>query len=275
MKTTTLVPAFGSNRSNADRPAKLLKGCEWIGVPFAGGMSECAHFTARTIVINDTHHHLMNLAGVVGDPIYGPKLVRRLRRVPCHPWPLEVAQRACATYSRLSMGSDMETRLNFAVDYFITAWLGRSGLALTDQEFKGGLALRWNAGGGDSAVRYRSAIDSLRDWRKILARATFSVLDCFDFLDKCKDQEKHAVYCDPPWPDDGDKYTHKFTEAMQRRLADALATFETTRVVVRYGDHPLIRELYPEPQWTWHLLTGRTQTNADKAEVLLTNWRES
>lgn len=158
-----------------------------------------------------------------------------------------------------------------SLNYFITAWMGRSGQALTDAEYKGGLAVRWNASGGDSVVRWRSAIEALRAWRKILARATFTVLDCFEFLDKCKDEDGHGLYCDPPWPDDGDKYTHKFTESMQRRLAARLAEFQRMRVVVRYGDHPLIRELYPEPHWTWHWVTGRTQANKEKAEVLLVN----
>ena len=35
-------------------------------------------------------------------------------------------------------------------------------------------------------------------------------------------------------------------------------------------DVPLIRALYPEPAWQWHLLTGRDQANGDKPEVLLT-----
>lgn len=273
MKTTTLVPAFGSNRTNAARPGELLCGCEWIGVPFAGGMSECAHFKARTMVINDAHKHIINLARIAGHNRMGAALIRRLKRLPVHSMSLSFAQEACKDIQFQGEFPTEAEMVDWAESYFVTAWMGRSGLALTDGEFRGGLALRWNAGGGDSAVRYRSAVDALKDWRKILARATFSTLDCFEFLDNCKDEPKHGVYCDPPWPSDGDAYKHKFTEAMQRRLAEYLATFEKARVVVRFGDHPLIRELYPEPHWTWNRLTGRTQANNDKAEVLLTNWK--
>jgi hypothetical protein len=46
----------------------------------------------------------------------------------------------------------------------------------------------------------------------------------------------------------------------------------TARVVCRFYDHPLVRELYPEQRWTWrHLAGGRKQTNGDAPEVLLLN----
>lgn len=41
---------------------------------------------------------------------------------------------------------------------------------------------------------------------------------------------------------------------------------------MRFYDHPLIREIYPEAQWTWRILKGRDQANnGDKPEVLLIN----
>lgn len=99
-------------------------------------------------------------------------------------------------------------------------------------------------------------------------------MDAYAFLDKCRDEEGIGLYIDAPWPDDGDKYRHKFTNDDQRRLATKLSAFEKTRVVIRYGDHPLIRELYPEGlRWTWRLIAGRTQTNAPKREVLIMNGR--
>jgi hypothetical protein len=50
-----------------------------------------------------------------------------------------------------------------------------------------------------------------------------------------------------------------------------LAEFTRARVVCRFYDHPLIRELYPTGQWTWHEFSGRKQSNAAAPEVLLTN----
>jgi DNA adenine methylase len=285
-KTTTLTPWFGSNRTNAHRPGELLRGCSWIGVPFGGGMSELRHLTARTIVVGDLHRHQINLAKVVSHPVLGPKLYRSLRRMAFHPEVLAEAQGRCRAKDDLlqrasALPSLFGTKRSFvendgpslqwAEDYFVACWMTRSGLAGTDGELTGGLSVRWSASGGDSVVRYRSAVAGLVAWRKILSRATFQCIDCFEFLNAAKDAPGHGFYIDAPWPDAGDGYKHAFSEAHQRRLAKTLAEFESAKVVVRYGRHPLIEELYPRPQWTWLDITGRTQANNDLDEVLILN----
>jgi hypothetical protein len=251
---------------------RLLEGCEWVGVPFAGGMSELAHIKARTVVVNDLHRHVINLARVVADERLLPKLVARLDGLLFHPDVLRLAQEVCRCAEageppECSFGEDRE--LEWAAAYFVCAWMARNGTAGTGREFEAGLSVRYEAGGGDSAVRFRNATAALADWHRVLRRCTFSTDDVFDFLAKCKDRDGHGIYSDAPWPDDGDKYRHRFDEARQRRLAEALAAFRRCRVVVRFGDHPLVRELYPETAWRWHRLTGRTAANKGKAVVLL------
>ena len=81
---TTLAPWFGSNRTLAENVGRLLAGYEWVGVPCAGGMCELAYIEARTLVVNDLHRHIVNLARAVAHPIHGPKMYRRLRRMPFH-----------------------------------------------------------------------------------------------------------------------------------------------------------------------------------------------
>jgi hypothetical protein len=129
--------------------------------------------------------------------------------------------------------------------------------------------VRWEAGGGDSVVRFRSATKALHEWHQIMKRCTFLSIDVFEFLDKVKDQEGHGLYLDSPFPGPGDKYTHAFTIGEHRKLADKLFQFEHCRVVCRFYDIPLIRELYPDYQWKWNILEGRKQTNAKAPEVLL------
>lgn len=159
--------------------------------------------------------------------------------------------------------------------YFVCAWMARNGKAGCSDEFSAGLSIRYEAQGGDSAVRYFSAVNSLRDWRRVLRKATFTVLDVHKFLAKCQDESDHGVYCDPPFPGAGQAYLHNPGEGAEevlwhRRLAEALLTFDRTRIVCRFYDHPLIRELYPESNgWTWNKLTGRKQTNENAPEVLL------
>lgn len=264
MTTKALAPWFGADRMIAEFIGEELRGCRWVGVPFAGSMAALSVIDAPTLVVSDLHRHIVNLGSVVAT--MRRELVYRLRSLPFHPDVLKAAQDFCKSNEPNGL-KDFEA----AVNYFICVWQGRSHKAGTTNEFNGGVSRRWNANGGDSNTRYRSAIKSLAAWERIMQRCSFDVLDCFDFLEACKDDEGHGLYIDAPWPDDGKYYRHTFTEAQQRRLAAKLRTFRHMRIVVRYGDHPLIRELYEVPPWTWRRLTSRTQVNSDKAEALILN----
>lgn len=271
MKVKALAPWFGSNRLLAENVGAALRDCNWVGVPFAGGMCELVHITARTKAVNDLHREVINLAEVVAHPTLGARLARMLRRTPYHPDTLAACQdfirHADPPHSTHPKRSEWDVQHAHA--YFVCAWLTRHGTAGTPGEFTGKLAVRWNAAGGDNVKHFRGAIECLRDWRKVLAGSTFTTLDAFDFLKKCKDEPGHGIYADPPFPGPGDAYTHTFGEEGHRRLAATLAGFQQARVVARFYDVPLVRELYPEPAWEWNLLTGRKQTNDAAPEVLL------
>lgn len=266
MKTTALAPWYGSNRMLAPIVGKELRGCKWVGVPFAGGMSELAHIKASTIVVSDLHRHVINLARVVQSDEFRPQLIAALEANPFHQDALAASQYRCMAHER-PCAPDLQS----AIDYFTVCWMGRSAKAGTDSEFKGGLPVRWSATGGDSNTRYRSAIESLEAWGAIMRRCNFVVQDIFEFLDNVKDLDGHGLYLDPPFPGPGDDYKHKFTEAQHRELAKRLRMFRFCRVVCRFYDVPLIRELYPGPHWTWSLLEGRTQANKSAPEVLIIN----
>lgn len=273
MKTKALAPWFGSNRTLAHHVGDQLAGCEWVGVAFAGGMSEVAHIAARTVVVNDLHRGIINLARVTADPVLGPKLIRALRRVAFHPDELHAAQERCRTFLGGEYQPGSRTSFEYALSYFVSAWMARNGTAGTRRELDAPLSVRFDAGGGDSVVRFRSAGASLREWRTVLARCTFTVLDVDEFIDRVKDKPRHGLYLDPPFPGPGDNYAHRFTEEQQRQLAARLAAYKVCRVVCRFYRHPLIEELYPAPRWRWlDLDGGRKQSNAkDAPEVLIVN----
>src|SRR5262249_46710613 len=133
MKVTALAPWFGSNRMLGAEVGKLLVGCEWVGVPFAGGMSEVAHLKARTVAGNDLHCHVINLAKVVADPKLKDDLVAALEAVPFHPVALREAQFRCD--GLWSNGSTLDDPIvNWARDYFVSAWMARNGKAGTKDE---------------------------------------------------------------------------------------------------------------------------------------------
>lgn len=255
---------------NAHRVGDLLAGMEWVGVVFAGGMSELAHISCRSIVVNDLHKHVINLAMAVARWREG--LVSMLDDLPFHPDALAGAQEMCMAIenNRAPIVNDHD-KIHWAAAFFICSWMGRSGLSGSVGEFKGNLSTRWNANGGDSNTRYRSAIAGLEEWQRIMRRCNFSTLDFREFLNNCKDLPKHGIYSDSPFPNADVKYKHTFTEQDHIDLAMALHRFERAKVVIRYYDHPLIRELYPEDRWKWHCFDGRKQSNAEAPEVLIVN----
>lgn len=261
-----LAPWFGGARRVAGLVGEALRGLKWVGVPFCGGLSELAEIRASCIVANDLHRHIVHLARCVADPDLCRGLMRRVTRVPFHPEILESAQELCRSRV-VPNGSAWD--LDLAAAYFVCSWMGRSGRAGLNNEFDSKIATRWNTNGGGSNVRYRSAVRSLAAWSRILRAVDFRCMCAFDFLGKCDDRAEHGVYCDPPWPDDGDGYAHRFGEHEQRKLAEVLSRFERARIVVRYGEHPLIRELYPESSWQWLPVAGRNQRNNLTPEVLI------
>lgn len=287
MKTTALASWFGANRIRAENVGKLLKGCDWVGVPFCGGCSELPYIECRAGVANDKHRHLINLARVVKDPAMNEDLGKRLDATLFHPDELAKAQARCRQREEESEESGLfngqkppfvPASLSWAYDYFISVWMARGANAGTDSEFRGSLPTRYNTNGGGSNTRFRSARDSLAAWMEVCRPWEFECLDAFEFIGKIKEFnskgekiEGLGIYADAPWPDAGDGYRHKFTEAMQRKLSKVLAAYQHTRIVIRYGDHPLIRELYPETHWTWHMQDSRDQNNSAVREVLIVN----
>lgn len=276
-QTTALAPWFGSNRTNAYRVGDELEGCEHVSVLFAGGMCELPYITARSIVVNDKHHLMINLSRIAACPRRGARMYRVLRRLAFHPETLDCARDVCAhgaetEFRYLAGMDDDDSDTVSAAAYFVCCWMNRSAKAGTKDEFRGAIPIRFNANGGASAVRYQSAIRGILDFRKAFARCEFLCEDAFQLAEgRLNDAPRHGIYADSPWVDDGARYLHSFKEADHVRLAEILGGFEHARVVIRYGDHPLIRKLYPADRWKWIEFDGRTQANEAKREVLITN----
>lgn len=282
MNVSAIANWYGRDGAVIDRVAELLDGCRWIGVPFAGGMGSLAKLRCNQGVASDLHRHVINLARVIADPGHADRLMDQLMAMPLHPDALGMAKKRCferenhlhdlALWRRPVNGKVdvIPPDVEWAADYFIVSWMSRAGSAGTDSEFgAGGISVRWSAEGGSSSSRWRAAVESIPEWADVLKRWTFEVLDVFDFLEKCYDSVETGLYLDQPFPGAGDKYVHKFTPAMHKRLADRLLRFESTRIVVRFHEDPLIRELYADPRWKVVGLKGRAQTNEERDELLL------
>ncbi len=278
MKSQLLRSGFGGNRILAHKVGEALEGCNWVGIPFAGGMAELTYITSRGILVNDKHRHVINLARVVAKDDTRHDLIRRLQRKAFHPDELKEAQEICRRLEPIESTPSWAAPPDvvLATAYFVCCWMSRSGKGGSRDEFNGRTAVRWNSNGGDSMTRYMSALRALVRFSRILRRCTFETMDAFDFLPRCEDNPRHGIYADPPFPEVGRIYKHNCgntpdeERAWHTRLRDALLRFQQTRIVCRfYHDHPLIRELYPVGEWDWQRLVGRKQTNEDAPEVLL------
>lgn len=277
MIVNRLSPWFGSNTENAALYARQLGKLRWCAVPFAGGMSELAHIDTAAGVACDLHRHVINLARAVRDDNHKAALIARLKDSLFHPDELKAAQNRCVDreYALESGLFSPAAAMNegpdtfWAADYFMACWMGRGGTSGKTTEFTQSLAIRYTSSGGDSAKRFQSAIASLEEWHAVLHRWSFDCVPAFDVLSRVRDQDGHGVYVDPPWPGVGDEYRHRFNA--HARLRDMLSKFTRTRVVVRYGVHPLITDLYDRPPWTIREVTSRNQQNNDISELMIVN----
>lgn len=274
-EVTAMTPYYGSNRASARRVGELLGRRSWVGVPFLGSGTELRWIDCRAGVGSDLNHHVINLAKTLRDPLLRQALVDDLACTPFHVDELSDAQdrlRAIeATLAAVSPASENGPVLDWARDYFVAAWMTRSASAGTGDELTGPLAVRWTSSGGDSAVRYRSAVEAIEAWGRALACWNFVRMDGVEFVGRCRDDRHHAVYADPPWTDGpGDKYAHTMSEVQHGELAAALLSKRASPIVVRIGDTPTARRLYPAAAgWTWERSKTRSQANADVAEALV------
>jgi len=277
-KVSAIAQWHGSCRASSERIGSKLGDIVWCGVPFAGGMPELPYIRTRTGIANDLHRHLINLAKVIRTR--PSDLIERLNAMVFHPDELAAAQAICKTKEHqhkgdlFGMGEIKITPthtpdIDWAVAYFVAAWMTRGGNAGTKKEFASGLSVRFSGGGGGSAVRFRSAIDSILGWSRVLDRWEFSTLDVFEFLDKVEDSPKVGLYLDPPWPTLGKNYAHGVDDGFHKRLHDRLADFRSVRIVIRYGVHPIIDRLYKNKSWTRDESTTRNSGNNEVAEVIL------
>jgi DNA adenine methylase len=283
MKTCALANWFGANRTNAGLPGKLLAGCACVCVGFAGGMCELPYIDARQRTANDLHRHVVNLARVVADPALYTEMRANIEGSIYHPDTLAAAQRRCS-YLETACDTtlfadgrllDESPSVVWASDYFVASWMAPGGRSGMDDEFGQSLSFRFTASGGGSSVRFWSAFDSLPAWHKSLRGWEFTTLDIFEFLGKCQDRKDAGLYLDPPWVEKRGEYKHDFTEHKHRELARVVNGYESMRVVMRYGDHPLVRELYCGGRWHYLELSSRNQGNNDVREVVITNFQAS
>lgn len=266
MKTKSALSYFGSDSEIAGRLAAMLEHCSHVTIPFVGGAAILPHLRARAIVANDRHKDAVVFYRVLSG-VYGPtqkiRLIRECRRTLSHPVELE---QALEILRDITDGIPPYGR---AWAFWAACWLGRKGKGGT--KYQGGMpSVRRTANGGTNASRIRVAGEDLEEWAEHFRRCEWESVCFRELLPKVADRSGCGLYCDPPWVKAGKDYLHPFDERDHRDLAELLERFESTAVVVRYGDDPLVRELYPPDRWQIHETQSRTQAGTNCGEVWFT-----
>lgn len=265
-ETQRLFPIFGANTENAATVGSLFGRIRYAGIAFSGGFCEVPHIQSRMIVCNDLHQDIINTARCIATSHLRREMLDHLR------W-LAVSDSIRQEAIEIVDNKDVSDPVVRATAYFVTQWMGRSAQTATDREMSGKVPVRKDAGGGGTAQRYWTAVRSIVEWGRCLRRCDFTTLDWQEFLREYgMDESDHGYYFDPPsWPGRADNYTHKFTESDHRLLRDRVCVYKRALIVLRYGDHPLVRELYPGDSWNIAECKARTQQNNRKPELII--WR--
>lgn len=207
--------------------------------PFTGG---CAILFRKLIAphetINDLHEDVTNLARVIADTADHQKLVRSLAyRINC-----EALQREARDRLRKPFVAGVDR----AADFLYASWLAMNGYIGTQQHL--GYAAQYKRASSSKSHKLQAAIESIRWWHDRMKHVAVLNRDGFELLAKVPDDSKTVVYCDPPYVVKSGRYRIDFAVGDHERLAQALARFRKTRVVVSYYDHPLLDQLYAG----WH-----------------------
>ena len=261
MKTKSLLSYFGSDSEVAADIGSRFNHCDHVTIAFAGGLGVLPFVTARGIVANDLNDRAINFYRCLKNPETRPFLINRCARTLSHPSELAVARDVLQTSKEC---------VELAWAYWVMCWVGRKGQGGTKTLTKAKTpSIRRKANGGNNASRLQTVIADLDVWAVHIARCEFES-DCFRIqLPKVADDATCGIYADAPWVVAGKNYEHPFVEQDHRDLAAQLSRFVNSTVVIRYGDDPLLRSLYPEPDWTWIANTSRTQANKVRNEVLI------
>lgn len=273
-----VVPWYGSKRTMAQKIIAALGKHRAYWEPFCGS---CAVLIAKPIasmeVVNDLHADLIHLLRVMQHKVLGPAFYRTARRLICsqQEFSERLAKVRLLEYARQPAPATLD--LDRAMDFFVTAWMGRNGTI--GSAAGNNFCVRYTANGGSPGKRWHSAAESIPQFRRRFECVVTTNVCGIEMSERVDDADGNALYADAPYLDKTAEYIHDFTSTDHERLAAALCRFKKTRAVVSYYWHPLLPKLYPGWQAIDCTLTKslvsqgcREKNNKTKApEFLLVN----
>ncbi len=272
MKINAMLPYFGGKRTLAPEIVREIGQHKAYWEPFCGSLAvlfakeSCSHET-----VNDLNGNVVRLATSLADPDLSVELYSRLSKTTfCEPL-------FHAVRERLATDCCLD-EVDRSYCFFVESWMGRNGVAGT-RSANTAFCVRFTSNGGDPAMRFRNAVESIPAWHTRLRNCWILERDAFDLIERIEDKAGTVIYADPPYIVKGAQYAHDFADGDHGRLAGLLGRFKETRVIVSYYDHPSLAGLYPG--WTVrHLKATKAMVNqgmrdkegaTEAPEVLLIN----
>ncbi len=249
MRIKAFVPYFGGKRNLAPKIVELLGKHRVYWEPFCGSLAvllakePCVMETAC-----DLYGDVVNLALVLQDPEMAAMLYCRV----AHTLMAEPIFKHSANVFRADRHCNNMPDPDRAYHFFVASWLGRNGCA-GSRAYNYSYCVRYSSNGGHAATRWRNAAESIPAWHNRSRNVTILNRDALDIIDRIEDKAGTVVYIDPPYFEKGSEYIHDFTDENHIKLAELLAGFKRTRVIVSYYDHPKLDQLYPG--WARHDIT--------------------
>lgn len=250
-RVKSVAPWLGSKGTMAPEIVRLLGPHRMYVEPFAGGCSVLlAKPRSPYEIINDLNGDLVNLLMVMVSPSGRAELVDRLRMTSwCERLFRECQSRLVAAEPVIAQHPCDVALLHVhrAFDAFVVWWMGRGAHAGMPVD-RSPPSLRFTPTGGSGAGRFIAAASSVEAFAERL-RSTVHITDrdAHDLIASVPDRADVALYVDPPYLREGYQYQHAAVD--HQRLAEQLAGFALSRVVVSYYDEPELRGLYPASRW--------------------------
>jgi DNA adenine methylase len=242
----TLIPYIGGKHRIAVKLAAFLRstGADTVVDVFGGSAAVLLNSGFRKRVYNDADGDLVNLMRVIASDYQRPRLLRMIRLVPA-------SRRIFEDHYREYIGNNFSfAHVTCPVERAFRTFY-RHQFAFGGKARTGGFTL--SCGGRPEikeVQRYRNGV------RRIAGLGNFfreTAIECMDYQEciSCYGRRHNIVlFVDPPYYGKENYYSHRFRRADHVWLANQLAT-TAAAVCCTYYDNPMIRELYPEDQWTW------------------------
>lgn len=215
------------------------------------------------LIYNDVDGDLVNLFRVISDPVTRVALFKLLRWLPPSRRIFEddYRQYVAGGFSFHAVADPVErARRTFYRHCFAFGGKVRSG----------GFAV--STGDRDrikEVPRYRNTLRKLARIGGLFRKVIVENLHYSELIRIHGRRPDAVLFIDPPYHGSEDYYSRTFSPGDHTFLASQLAAVPG-RVVCTYYDTPAIRELYPEPLWTWHSVAATKNSAFTKGNKVTT-----